>query len=326
MAQGSMGSRVFWDHLPFGSSSRSVEDSLKPRSSSTMLRSPIHICLYCLALLLPRSRADAGTLVQFRTLLGDIEVEMLDQDKPVTVQNFLRYLNTGTYATNNMFLHRCLTNFIVQGGGFGVRQRDLNQNFTTYVTLPRFPAITNEFLVGKKVSNTYGTLAMAKVSGNPNSATSQWFFNLNDNSTNLDHQNGGFTVFGTVVRGTSVLDLFNTPDTFGQVLDLTFFYGPGALVFSYLPVTFSGPTLPKYPDLLFVDISMLRVRVSKTSAGSREIRWTSVNSRPNVVEYTTEFPPHWQTLTRVTGNGLDLKATDAEALGKERFYRVRIEY
>lgn len=299
---------------------------MKPRSSSTMLRSPILICLYGLALFLPCSRADAGTLVQFRTLLGDIEVEMLDQDKPVTVQNFLRYLNTGTYATNNMFLHRCLTNFIVQGGGFGVRQRDLNQNFTTYVTLPRFPAITNEFLVGKKVSNTYGTLAMAKVSGNPNSATSQWFFNLNDNSTNLDHQNGGFTVFGTVVRGTSVLDLFNTPDTFGQVLDLTFFYGPGAVVFSYLPVTFSGPTLPKYPDLLFVDISMLRVRVSKTSAGSREIRWTSVNSRPNVVEYTTEFPPHWQTLTRVTGNGLDLKATDAEALGKERFYRVRIEY
>ena len=280
--------------------------------------SPIAVC--CAALLCCGS-ANAGTLVQFRTFLGDIEVEMLDQDKPVTVRNFLRYLNSGAYATNNVFFHRCVPGFIVQGGGFGVKQRDLNQNFSGYVSVPRFPTITNEYLVGPKVSNTYGTIAMAKIGGDPNSASSQWFFNLANNAANLDAQNGGFTVFGRVVRGTNVLDLFNTPDTFGQVVSL------GAnTVFSSLPVTYSGPVWPAYPDLLYVDISVLNVRVTRTAAGDRDIRWKSVNGRPNVVEYTTVFPPVWQTLSRVAGDGQDQKVTDTAASGKARFYRVRIEY
>src|SRR5437667_106759 len=62
--------------------------------------------------------ASAGTLAQFRTTWGDIDVELYDQDKPVTVQNFMRYVKRGVYT--NMFLHRCLPGFIVQGGGFSV--------------------------------------------------------------------------------------------------------------------------------------------------------------------------------------------------------------
>ena len=63
-------------------------------------------------------------------------------------------------------------------------------------------AVTNEF----HLSNVRGTVAMAKLDGNPNSATSDWFVNLANNSANLDHANGGFTVFGSVIRGMAVVD------------------------------------------------------------------------------------------------------------------------
>ena len=78
-------------------------------------------------------------------------------------------------------------------------------------------------------------------------------------------------------------------------------------------------------EIIQTDITTLGVRVTVLKDGSREIRWTSVKDRPNVVEYTTSFPPSWQSLSRVTGTGLDTLATD-NATGPRRFYRVRVEY
>ena len=72
----------------------------------------------CLFLLSGLNFAFAGTLVQFRTVFGDMEVELYDQDKPVTVQNFLHYLQSGAYQ--NGFAHRLLPNFVLQGGGKGL--------------------------------------------------------------------------------------------------------------------------------------------------------------------------------------------------------------
>src|SRR5437016_12498458 len=147
---------------------------------------------YFLLLALSSMSAGAGTLVQFRTILGDLEVELYDQDKPVTVQNFIRYVQSGAYT--NMFLHRCIPDFIVQGGGFSTTNQLATNRFAVFESVPNFGAISNEFNIGTRLSNVYGTNAMAKASGDPDSASSQWFCNLRDNSANLDNQNGRFAV------------------------------------------------------------------------------------------------------------------------------------
>ena len=167
------------------------------------------VCRYLLASLLfvfTPLLASAGTLVQFRTTFGDIEVELYDQDKPVTVQNFLNYLKSGRYQ--NEIAHRLIPNFVIQGGGFVVSNNLVSQIST-------FSPITNEFGVGRRFSNVYGTIAMAKLGGYTNSATSQWFFNLTNNiSLDAPDTNNFFVVFGHVITGTNVLNLFNTFQTF----------------------------------------------------------------------------------------------------------------
>ncbi len=84
---------------------------------------------------------------------------------------------------------------MVQGGGFTV-------NDFSAEPVPTDDPVQNEFSAQR--SNLRGTIAMAKLGGDPNSATSQWFFNLSDNSANLDNQNGGFTVFGEVLSETDL--------------------------------------------------------------------------------------------------------------------------
>src|SRR6266850_307418 len=128
---------------------------------------------YFSLLLLSVFSAHAGTLAQFRTRFGDIEVELYDQDKPVTVQNFIRYVQSGAYT--NMFLHRCLPGFVVQGGGFSTTNQFSTNLLTSLVEIDSYGEITNEFNIGPRLSNTNGTIAMAKLGGDPNSASSQWF-------------------------------------------------------------------------------------------------------------------------------------------------------
>jgi cyclophilin family peptidyl-prolyl cis-trans isomerase len=253
-----------------------------------------------------------------------MDVELFDQDKPVTVRNFIRYVQSGAYE--NMILHRCLPRFVVQGGGFSITNRSEPGLAVKFFYVANFGPITNEFNVGRRLSNAYGTLAMAKLGGDPNSASSQWFFNLADNSANLDYQNGGFTVFGRVVRGTNVLEFFNKLEPGAGLVNLTNWYGPSASVFSDLPVNYTGFTPPYYPDLMYVDISLLSVQVNRAFAGSAEIGWNSISNRLNHVEYTTNFPPAWQLLKSVNGTGARLSVTDWSPANRQRFYRVRVDY
>jgi len=122
---------------------------------------------------------------------GTINVVLFNQTgigAPLTVQNFQSYVTAGSYT--NSFIHRSVPGFIVQGGGYTYNNSKLAQ-------IPANPAVQNEFSTNR--SNLRGTIAMAKLGSDPNSATNQWFFNLADNSTNLDNQNGGFTVFGQAI-------------------------------------------------------------------------------------------------------------------------------
>ena len=271
-------------------------------------------------------RLTAGILVQFRTAQGDMQVELFDQDKPKTVENFVRLVKSNAYT--NTFFHRCVPGFVVQGGGMAVASKNTSGFFNRYSNVTSFGAITNEFNVGQKYSNTYGTIAMAKVGGDPNSATSQWFFNLGNNSTILGVQNnGGFTVFGRVVDGTNVLEYFNHLAKWYGTVDLTWFYGPVAQLFTDLPVTYSGTNAPNFTDLIYVDITLLEVSAVKTSSGSTDISWNSVSNRTNTVYYTDQFPPSWQLLQSVTGNGQRRTVTDNSTSSTQgRFYRVLVNY
>jgi len=128
--------------------------------------------------------------------LGNIDIQLLQRQAPLSVANFLNYVNAGTF--NNTVIHRSEPGFIIQGGGFTPSGTD--------ITPPGTPTVQNEFSAQR--SNVRGTVAYAKLGGDPNSATSEFFFNLSDtNASNLDNQNGGFTVFARVIgTGMSVAD------------------------------------------------------------------------------------------------------------------------
>lgn len=152
------------------------------------------------ALLAPAANA---TVVQFQTVLGNFEVNLYDQATPATVANFLAYVNAGAY--DNVVFHRVVGGFVAQGGGFTYEGTE------TLASIVQNAAVVNEPVF----SNVRGTIAMAKLAGNPNSATNQWFINLGNNSANLDVQNGGFTVFGQVIgNGMDVLDAINAVPRF----------------------------------------------------------------------------------------------------------------
>ena len=280
--------------------------------------------------------AQAGTLAQFRTVLGDLEVELYDLEKPVTVNNFKRLVQSGAYE--NSFLHRVIPGFVAQGGGYSSFIKTLTNNFGpnwfNLRSVPSFGSITNDFGVGPFLSNTSGTIAMAKVGNNPNSATCEWFFNLGNNAANLDNQNGGFTVFGRVVRDTSpyspgtLLGFLNQRSYGNGIANMTSWYPNDPLatnLFTTLPVTYRGNLQPWYSDLLYVDISLLSVQITKTN-NQRQISWNSVNEKTNYVEFTTVMPPAWLPLAATNGNGNRITVTDLAATNSMRFYRVRLAY
>lgn len=137
-----------------------------------------------------------STAVRISTSLGIIEVDLFDETTPETVENFLSYVNTGAY--DNVVVHRSVSGFIVQSGGFEYNGQ-ANPGEVPLDEIEVGVSVANEPLL----SNLRGTIAMAKLSDLPDSATSQWFINLSNNSSNLDLQNSGFSVFGQV-RGDSM--------------------------------------------------------------------------------------------------------------------------
>jgi cyclophilin family peptidyl-prolyl cis-trans isomerase len=261
----------------------------------------------------------AGTLAQFRTVLGDIDVELFDANKPVTVTNFIAYVQSGAYR--DIFIQRWEPGFVIQAGGFKTVNRGQTNAIIDDVE-PVFGMITNEYSVGRRFSNVYGTIAMARQSRVTNSATSQWFFNLTNNAF-LDNVDGGFTVFGRVLRGTNVLQRFNDPSTNTGIFRVNVVPSQPGGPLSTVPVLSREPG---YDDLIYVDITLLDVQVTARADGLQEISWRSVSNQLNRVEFTTQFPPVWQELVRTNGTGSQIRVLDPESELNNRFYRVRVDY
>ncbi|MEE4659299.1 MAG: peptidylprolyl isomerase [Halieaceae bacterium] len=130
--------------------------------------------------------------VIIRTNFGDITVRLYPERAPVTVENFLGYVDSGFYS--GTIFHRVIPGFMIQGGGFTPRMQEK----------PNGEPIANESK--NRIHNTRGTLAMARTS-DPDSATSQFFINVRNNFR-LDWTPGkiGYTVFGEVTDGMYVVD------------------------------------------------------------------------------------------------------------------------
>ncbi len=169
--------------------------------------------------------------IAIKTSMGEITVELYPEKAPKTVENFLRYVKAGHY--NNTIFHRVIDNFMIQGGGYDKKLKEK----------PTGKPITLEasYALEHGLKNEIGTIAMARTS-DPNSATAQFFINVNDNDF-LNHQvlpdgnpvqytrrgeiitaprdqallaTAGYTPFGKVINGMDVVEKIKSAQTANQ--------------------------------------------------------------------------------------------------------------
>jgi len=153
-----------------------------------------HLFTLILALSLSMGAHAANPMVEMKTSLGSITLELYPEKAPKTVENFLKYAKSGFYK--DTIFHRVIDNFMIQGGGF---DKNLHEKIT-------FPPIQNEADNGLK--NEIYTIAMARTM-NPHSASAQFFINVKDNvflnHTSPTPRGWGYAVFGKVVKGEEVV-------------------------------------------------------------------------------------------------------------------------
>jgi peptidyl-prolyl cis-trans isomerase A (cyclophilin A) len=262
--------------------------------------------------------------IQINTNRGSFQVQLFDKEAPQTVANFFDYITSGAY--NNDVFHRLAINsdgskFVLQGGGFTLK----SGTTPTIVPVTTLPTVPNEFSSTR--SNTAGTLAMAKLGSDPNSASSQFFINLGNNSSNLDSQNGGFTVFGKIigqVSTTSVSDPTVTRLDSAKPTSETNFNS----AFTDLPLQDSTITAndPKFPgDTERSDFDLIQnVQIIHRSEA---LTYSIVsNSNPDLV-FTTLQHEH-MTLTYASGKTgsatIVVKATDMFGASVTTSFKVTI--
>ena len=141
-------------------------------------------------------------LVEVRTTAGNLVLEMRPDLAPATVDNFLAYAQAGFYdgadGDGATIIHRVVPGFVVQGGG-------LRQDLSSKATMP--PVVSE----GATINNDRGTISMARIPGDLDSATSQFFINITENPE-LD-ADPAFTVFATVALGMELVDMMSAVDT-----------------------------------------------------------------------------------------------------------------
>jgi cyclophilin family peptidyl-prolyl cis-trans isomerase len=149
----------------------------------------------------PAAATVKASKVRLKTNKGEILIELNAEKAPITVANFLSYVEKKHY--DGTVFHRVIDGFMIQGGGFALEGKDIVEKETG-------KGITNEGKNGLK--NERGSIAMARTN-DPNSATSQFFINVADNDMLNYPSNGGYAVFGKVVEGMNVVDQIKSTAT-----------------------------------------------------------------------------------------------------------------
>lgn len=251
------------------------------------------------------SVAAGPPVARFQSVLGDFDVLLDPAAAPRTVENFAAYANRGDYAGS--FIHRSTTYNpatiqVVQGGGFFVAGSNV-------LGIPARAPIVLE----TNRSNVRGTIAMART-GLPDSATSQWFFNLTNN-TALDPgtPTGGYAVFGDVLgRGMNVVDQIGATGVFNATNQL----GPP---FPELPLI-DGNRLIVFPEIRVATFAITNITRTATET---ELRWTPLSSNTPVrVERTTNLAGAWETVSSNNTSGV---FNDTDAPSSSAFYRLVTE-
>jgi cyclophilin family peptidyl-prolyl cis-trans isomerase len=240
-------------------------------------------------------------VARFQSVLGEFDVLLDPVAAPISVTNFASYANRGAY--DGTFIHRSTTYEpasiqIVQGGGFQL------------VTTNIFPVPTNAPIpLEAGLPNTRGTLAMARGS-DPDSATSQWYFNISDNP-GLDFN---YAVFGHVLgAGISVVDAIGAVDVydFGSVFSELPLFGPQALVQNFVLIN-------------AIHVAPFAITNLTRTDNATEIRWTQLSTNTPVrVERATDLAAGaWTTVSSNNTSGI-FQDTNAPTGGA--FYRVVTE-
>ena len=159
------------------------------------------VCFVVFAMMTAGTARAANPVVIIETNMGNIKVELYEDKAPVTVKNFLQYVDDKHY--DGLIFHRVISNFMIQGGGFepGMKEKKTRD------------PIKNESSNG--LSNLRGTIAMARTP-EPNSASSQFYINVKDNKgldKNMADDGVGYCVFGRVIEGMDVVDKIKEVET-----------------------------------------------------------------------------------------------------------------
>ncbi len=260
------------------------------------------------------------TGVRITTNLGSMDVALYTKATPITVANFFNYVDSGRYLitdpTNGepapIFFHRSVPGFVIQTGGYVATIRPDDPSVLLPTAVEAFDSIVNE----PGISNTRGTLGMAKFAGEPDSATSQWFINLADNSATLDSDSGGFTVFGRVLgNGMDVADAiaalptfnFSSPfDTVPLINYTTDDYNAGTpaapansitvpSITRTIPLTFTASS--DHPGVATISLSDSNLTVTPHALGSAVITATATDADGATVDQTftvtvISYPAH----------------------------------
>jgi cyclophilin family peptidyl-prolyl cis-trans isomerase len=174
-----------------------------PISSGKLAGIVLGVASICVPVLAASAQDDdKHPVVVLETSKGGITIELDREKAPVTVANFLKYVDSKFY--DNLAFHRVIRNFMIQGGGYEQNLREKTEG--------QLGTIKNES--GNGLSNKRGTIAMAR-KDDPDSAQNQFFINVVDNER-LDTYRGGYAVFGKVTEGMDVVDKIREVRTSNQ--------------------------------------------------------------------------------------------------------------